>query len=61
MTLPRFMDLKTAAAHHGISASWLWEHVRNEDIPAIRPGRKWLVDPRDVEAWLLALEEQRTR
>ena len=55
------MDLKTAAAHHGISASWLWEHVRNEDIPAIRPGRKWLVDPRDVEAWLLALEEQRTR
>ena len=55
------LTLKDACAKFGISYTTLYEAVKAEDVPAIKPFRSYLVKPDDLDAWLVALSEKKAK
>lgn len=53
------LNLRDAADTFSISYTVLYEAVRSEALPAIRPTRTWLVAPDDVMAYLRKLSDER--
>lgn len=58
-TKPTRYTVDDAAADQGIGRELLLAHIRSGDLPAIKPGRSWLVRPKDVEDLLIRLDEER--
>ncbi|GAB4278941.1 MAG: hypothetical protein Kow0056_11710 [Coriobacteriia bacterium] len=45
-------DIKRLARYLGLSERTVYEKVRSGEIPAVRVGRRWRFQPRDIEQWL---------
>jgi len=48
----RRLNLRDAAGVFGVSYDFLYQGVRSEELPSIRPSREYLVEPDEVEAFL---------
>lgn len=50
--LPVYVGLEDLARASGYSVHTLRRHVATGDLPASRPGRRYLVSETDARAWL---------
>jgi excisionase family DNA binding protein len=51
-TQPKFRAIESAARELGLPVSFLRREVQAARLPAIKCGRRWLVNPADIEAAL---------
>jgi len=52
----RWMDLATAANYTNLPVKALRRAISNGDLPFSRPGRKQIVDKKDLDTWLTGLK-----
>lgn len=51
---PRLLSVAEAAARLNIGQTSLREHIRERRISTIKLGRRVLLDPADLDAWIAA-------
>ena len=54
----RWMDLKAAATHLGVTVCFIRSLIWGGEIPFIRGGRKFLVERGDLDAWATRSKER---
>ncbi len=55
-TNPGLLAVPEAARYLGMSDRWMWEQVLEGELPTVRLGRRRLIRPEDLEAFI---EERR--
>jgi excisionase family DNA binding protein len=50
--LPRLLEVSAVAHRLSVSPEYVRDLIRDKKLPAIRLGRYWRVDPRDLEAFI---------
>lgn len=59
MTDIRLVTIRDAMSMFGVKYDLLHDAILAEALPAIRPGKSWLMKPDDVEAFLYRRHEER--
>ena len=54
----RWMDLKAAATHLGVTVCFIRSLIWGGEVPFIRAGRKFVVDRGDLDAWAIRSKER---
>lgn len=49
---PALLSVAEAAAHIGMSDRWLWDRIRQRELAVVAMGRRRLVRPEDLEAFV---------
>jgi excisionase family DNA binding protein len=52
------LDLKQAAAYLHMSKRRLWDYVQSGDVPAAKPGRKYVFRESDLDAFPVRLHDR---
>jgi len=55
-SIQRWMDLPKAAAYASVPVKCIRRAISSGDLPFSRPGKKQIVDRKDLDNWLLSLK-----
>jgi excisionase family DNA binding protein len=58
VAIPRLLEVAHVAHRLSVSVEFVRRLIRTKALPAIRFGRRWWVDPRDLEAYIDACRAQ---
>jgi len=58
MSSNRWLDLPGAAAYCALPVKTLRRAIASGDIPFAKPGRKQILDRRDLDSWLMGLKHR---
>lgn len=54
----RWMDVKTAAGHLGVTVSFVRALLWDGEVPFVRAGKRFIVDRIDLDAWAMRKKER---
>lgn len=54
----RWLDVKGAAAHLGVTVGFLRSLLWDGEVPFIRAGKRFIVDRQDLDAWAVRRKER---
>jgi excisionase family DNA binding protein len=54
----RWLDVKSAAAHLGVTVSFVRSLLWDGEVPFVRAGKRFIVDRQDLDAWAVRSKER---
>jgi excisionase family DNA binding protein len=54
----RWLDVKGAAAHLGVTVSFVRSLLWDGEVPFVRAGKRFIVDRQDLDAWAVRRKER---
>jgi excisionase family DNA binding protein len=54
----RWLDVKGAAAHLGLTVSFVRSLLWDGEVPFIRAGKRFIVDRQDLDSWAVRKKER---